>query len=71
MANSVGHCFVCGKRLVDVMGRPVEGTTRILNDQRVRMHKCCSETFDRDQAKLRQINYTTDQFGQSLGSYEE
>ena len=67
---NTGICFVCGNRLVDRVGRPVEGTSRLLDGTRVRMHKCCSETFDREHAK-NPAQHTTNHLGENMEEYEE
>lgn len=41
----MGLCFVCGKRLVDAVGREVEGVKRSYHGYEVRMHKCCATDF--------------------------
>ncbi len=41
-------CFMCGKRLVDAVGKPVTPVEREYHGTTVRMHKVCSKTFDSD-----------------------
>ena len=48
-------CYVCGKRLVDAMGRPVNGVDRTIDGNPVKLHDVCSRTFDRDNNKLTAI----------------
>jgi hypothetical protein len=44
-------CYVCGKVLADAMGRTVDGVAREVDGNRVRVHKVCAKTFDRDAAR--------------------
>ena len=43
---SVGHCHLCARRLVDVLGRPVVPVDRTLDGHRIRLHGSCSKLFD-------------------------
>jgi hypothetical protein len=45
-------CYGCGKLLTDGVGRPVDGVSREVDGNPVRLHKVCAKTFDADMVRV-------------------
>ena len=41
---TIGICFVCGKRLVDVLGRPVTPVVQEYHGNEIKMHQVCAKS---------------------------
>lgn len=59
MTASNKPCFVCGKRLVDALRRPITPVIRDHHGTPVSMHQVCAATYDADQALERQTARVT------------
>lgn len=46
MERIKGICFICGKRLIDAVGHPINPVERTIDGNPVKMHKNCSKSFD-------------------------